>query len=266
MRSNKIKDMIRSVLPSTDRKGARKSKSGKKRSARRRVRLNLRTEDFDESKADFRRDVRLSYVVAMRRSADKVNPLMRWCRAKTEGMDTEEALGYVRGILPSSLIGDHAYFHWELERRPLHWRRGYRPSQTLQSFVDSTTFRLERALAIAPDLHHALNAEIKRRKVEGDPRRLLLGIHDVEAFVRDVAWPDKRGEDDLYYIERGVTLDLIERIEKGGREAALQFYVLHRNAGPNRYEALRVPLTGSRRLRETSRSFNWLSTSFRCSA
>ncbi len=34
-------------------------------------------------------------------------------------------------------------------------------------------------------------ASIKSEKLEGEPRRLLRGIHDVEAFVRDIAWPDK---------------------------------------------------------------------------
>lgn len=226
MRSNKIKDMIRSVLPATDRKGARRSKTAKKRHVRRRVRHDLYNEDFEESKADFRRDVRLFMVVRNRRGADKVNHFMRWCEAKTKGMDTEDALSYVRSILPSSLIGDHAYSHWEQHRKPRPWRFRFEPSQTLQSFVDSTTFRLKRALGVAPDLHHALNAEIKSRRLEGEPRRLLRGLHDVEAFVRDIAWPDKRGEDDLYYVERGVTLDLIGRIEKGGREAALQFLLI----------------------------------------
>jgi hypothetical protein len=226
MKRDKIKDMIRSVLPSTARKGAREAKTARKRYVRRRVRLDLHAKDFDESNADFLRDVRLSHVVWMRRGADKLNSFLRWCEARTKGMDADEALGYVRAVLPSSVIGDHAYLHWEQRRKPRPYNYGYlrpNPNQSLQSFVDSMTFRLRRALAIAPDLHQALNAEIKERKVEGEPRRLLRGLHDVEAFVREVAWPDKRGADP-YYIERGVALDMNERVEKGGREAALQFF------------------------------------------
>jgi len=224
MRSDKVKDMIRSVLPSTYRRYARAAKADRKRQLRRGVRGDLRNEDFDETKADFHRDARVSDVVWHRRLGDKINHFMRWCRARTEGMDTDDALSYVRSILPSNLIGDHAYGHWEDIRKP-RYRRPWpdEPAQSRQSYIDSTTFRLKRALGVAPDLHHALNASIKREKVEGDPRRLLRGIHDVEAFVGDIAWPDKRDEDDLYYIERRVTRDLIERIEKGGREAALQF-------------------------------------------
>lgn len=220
MRSNKIKDMIRSVLPSTARKYARAAKAEEKRKVRRRVRKDLHSEDFDESKVDFRRDARLSNIVFGRRLGDKVNPLMRWCRAKTEGMDTDDALSYVRAILPASVIGDHAYSHWESVRKPRYWN-GPGPQWSRQSFVDSNTFRLKRALAIAPDLHHVLNAEIKRRKMAGEPRRPLLGIHDVESFVNEVAWPVDYGAEYLFRIEWEVTLELIERIEKGGREAAL---------------------------------------------
>ena len=225
MRTNKTKDMIRSVLPSTARKGARHAKANRKRRVRRHVRQDLHREDF-EPKADLKLDARLSDVVWDRRGADKLNHFMRWCEAKTKGVDTDDALGYVRSILPSSLIGDHAYGHWKAHRMRHQFRFRYEPPQSLQSYIDSTTCRLKRALDVAPDLHHALNASIKREKVEGDPRRLLRGVHDVDAFVRDTAWPDKRGDDDLFYIERRVTRDLIDRVEKGGREAALDVFAL----------------------------------------
>jgi|GEM_PF-2270417 len=235
MRSNKIKDMIRSVLPSTARAYARAAKSSRKRELRRTLRQDLHHEDFDETKADFTRDARVSDIVWGRRGADKLNHFMRWCRAKTKGMDTEDALSYVRTILPPSLIGDHAYSHWESERKPRPWSRyHYEPGQSRQSYIDSTTCRLKRALGIAPDLHHALNASIKRDKMEGEPRRLLRGIHDVEAFVRAIAWPDKRGEDDLFYVERRLTRDLIARVEKGGREAALGVFPRRRLGGVRR--------------------------------
>ena len=223
MRSNKTKDMIRSLLPSIYRQFARKAKSEQKRGLRRGLRQELRKEDFDDTKIDFGRDACVSDVVWHRRLGDKIRHFIRWCNARTEEMDTEDALSYVRSILPSSVIGDHAYGHWEDIRESRTYRRPWpedRP-QTRQSYIDSTTCRLKRALGIAPDLHQALNASIKRDTVESDPRRLLRGIHDVEAFVRAIAWPDKRGEDDLFSIERRVTRDLIARVEKGGREAAL---------------------------------------------
>jgi hypothetical protein len=245
MRSNKTKDMIRSVLPSLYRQYARKAKNGRKRQHRRGLRQELRTEDFDETKIDFNRDARVSDVVWYRRLGDKITHFMRWCEAKTEGMDTDDALSYVRSILPSSLIGDHAYGHWEDIRgdRPYRRRPRYEPPpQTVQSYIDSTTCRLKRALAVAPDLHYALNAEIKCRKEEGDPRRLLCGIHDVEAFVRHIAWPDKRGEDDLFYIERRITRDLIAKVEKGGREAALPLF--HPLVAVDIFDVVRDEATG----------------------
>src|SRR5690242_6706855 len=102
MRSDKVKDMIRSVLPSTYRRYARAAKADRKRQLRRGVRGDLRNEDFNETKADFNRDARVSDVVWHRRLGDKINHFMRWCHARTEGMDTDDALSYVRSILPSN--------------------------------------------------------------------------------------------------------------------------------------------------------------------
>jgi len=56
--------------------------------------------------------------------------------------------------------------------------------------------------------------------LQNQAARLLAGMHDVEAFVRTIAFPGNR-----YVTERSLKLELIEQIEhtKGGREAALQF-------------------------------------------
>ena len=228
MRSDKIKDMIRSILPSTARNRARFAKRRTIRQNRLMVRKALR-QDPDATKLDVRRGANQSMNVRERRWADKLNHFMRWCGAITKGMSTDEALGHVRGILPSSLIGDHAYGHWERKRKPFPygWRPYQRP-QSRESFCDSTTFRLQRALAVAPGLHRALNAAIKLSKQEGEPRRLLRGIHDVHSFVEDIAFRDesryRKDVPDPFAIERRTTLEMIEKIEKGGREAALQVY------------------------------------------
>src|SRR4029079_4523954 len=93
-------------------------------------------------------------------------------------------------LLPANLIGDHALGHWEQEvgrrryPRLSYWERNERTSQ---SFVDSTTFRLRRALMVDPTLHARLNAAIKERKVSEEPQRLLAGTHDVPDFVRMIA-------------------------------------------------------------------------------
>ena len=219
MKRDKIKTMVRSILPST-RRGVARDKALLKRELRRGVRLELRTEDFEESPADFQRDVSMSGLVWGRRGGDKLNHFIRWCEALTKGMSTEDALSFVKSILPDSVIGQHAYRHWEQHRKPkshavFESYRG-RGKREEQSYVDSTTFRLRRAMADDPTLLGRLNAAIKHEKPLDQPRRLLLGIHDVADFVRTIV-------ELPYDDERRVTRILIEAIE-GGREAALSVY------------------------------------------
>src|SRR5262245_58895342 len=149
MKKDKIKDMIRSILPSKARRRARFTKAMLNRTARRTVRHDLHAENLD---ADLRRKPHFTWMVWERRGADKLNHFMRWCEAITAGMSDDDALGYVKSILPDSLIGRHAYGHWEAHRKP-------RPYPALpfvpyarreQSFIDSTTFRLRRALKVDP--------------------------------------------------------------------------------------------------------------------
>ena len=214
MKRNKIKDMIRSILPSKARRRARLTKATLNRNVRRAVRHDLNVENFD---ADLRRKPYFRSMLWERRGADKLNHFMRWCEAITAGMSAEDALSYVRSLLPDSLIGDHAYGHWEAHRKPNRYRTWPYVSHKRreQSFIDSTTFRLRRALMVDPSLHARLNAEIKARTPEERPWRVLAGIHDVEAFVRDIN-----------ELERTITLELIEQIEKqkGGRKVALRVY------------------------------------------
>jgi hypothetical protein len=216
MRHDKTRDMIRSILPSTSDAYARFAKASRKRAHRHAIRIEVRCEDHEETAANLLRDCYVADIVRDRRGADKLHHFMRWCYAITEGMSTEDALGYVRAILPASLIGDHAYGHWEQDRkhdsqRRIPWHEQER--RGAQSWRDSTLFHFRRALHADPELHARLNAEIKRRKAPGEPRRLLAGLHDVEAFV-DAVRPPGRWETDLYYIERDAML--------GGLTAALR--------------------------------------------
>lgn len=209
MNKDKTRDMIRSILPSTARRRARFTKAMLNRQVRHGVRTDLHVEDLD---TDLRRTPYFRSMLWDRRGADKLNHFMRWCREITAGMSTQEALDYVRALLPANLIGDHAYGHWEHYRKNLDRpRRRYRTrEQNVQSYNDSMTFRLRRALTVDPSLHGRLNEEIKRRTPEEEPpHRLLAGLHDVEAFVRE-SWS----------LEREVTRELIEEIEKtkGGRK------------------------------------------------
>lgn len=222
--------MIRSILPSTARVRARWQKAYVNREVRRSIREDLRSQN---EQRDLARDTDLSGIVAWRRGSDKLNHFLRWCHEITKGMTVDDAIGHVRGILPSSLVGQHALDHWIRERRPrMYSSRYYSASrQSWQSFVDSTTFRLKRALIIDPTLHARLNATIKSRKPADEPRRLLAGAHDVHDFVRAIA-------ESPHNIERSTTFELIEQIEKqkGGRKAALRIFysVIALNRGSSR--------------------------------
>jgi hypothetical protein len=200
----KLQDMVRSILPSRARTGPRCAKAIRKRAHRRVIRMELHHEDAETTAANFLRGVSVSDIVGWRRGADKLNHFMRWCRALTKGMTTEDALAFVRSMLPKNVIGDHAYGHWESERKPrfryLNFAKDRRRRD--QSYQDSGTFRLRRALDEDPALHGRLNAEIKNAVPIDEPRRLLEGVHDVDAFVRDVG-------EDRYLAVRKVFLRMI---------------------------------------------------------
>ena len=224
----KLRDMVRSILPSRYRTGPRREKENRKRSHRRQIREEVTHVDPETTKADLYRDVRVSDIVQGRRGGDKLHHFFRWCHAMTAGMTTEEALAFVRGILPRNVIGDHAYGHWEQEIKP-YWRSANFPiwipnaeERRFQSRYDSMRFRLRRALDEDPALQGVLNRMIKARKKIDEPRRMLLGVHDVDDFVHHI----------LTYkctdVELRCVMQMIEQVEKGGLAAALQFLVSSR--------------------------------------
>lgn len=190
MKHDKLRDMVRSILPSRYRGLMRDMKAQRKRAHRRTVRIDVRHEEFEETAADLLRDVRVNDIVQWRRDGDKLNHFLRWCERRTAGMARTEALDAVRAILPAGLIGDHAFQHWEQylkrkDRVSVSYYDELRRKERGQH--DSAVFRLRRALSVDPSLHGRLNAEIKEVTTP-ERRRLLLGLYDVEAFVRDV-WP-----------------------------------------------------------------------------
>src|SRR5687768_10368223 len=93
----KLRTMVRSILPSKARRGPRRAKATENRRVRRSVRERLRVRDFD---TDLRRDSFHTPTVQWRRGADKLNHLLRWCAVLTNGMTRQGKLDYVRKILP----------------------------------------------------------------------------------------------------------------------------------------------------------------------
>jgi hypothetical protein len=225
MKKEKTRDMIRSILPSKARGAARIDKALLKRAHRRDVRIDVSLRDFETTKADFARDVSLWSVVWDRRAADKLNHFIRWCEKITAGLSAEEKLGYVKGLLPRNLIGDHAYSHWQSHVKRVRYC-GER-SRTLQSMYDSARFHLRRALEIDPDLQRRLNAMIKSRKLPDEPRRLLLGFHDIDAFLFDIiglGWKRQRWERYWMPPEYAAERAAVRKLVKSGRKPLFEFW------------------------------------------
>jgi hypothetical protein len=66
----KLRDMVRSILPSTHRTGPPWAKAARKRDHRRKVRIELHVEDPETTKADLARDVYVVDIVSWRRAGD----------------------------------------------------------------------------------------------------------------------------------------------------------------------------------------------------
>lgn len=128
----KLRDMARSVLPSTRRKNAKAEKQQVARKNRRQInrdcKASISYEDYldcpaENHKIDTRKkNDSYTYLLSNRRSADKVGPLIHWAQAKVhkENIDLNDAESFFKAILPKNLIGSHAWTHLEYYMRPKH--------------------------------------------------------------------------------------------------------------------------------------------------
>jgi hypothetical protein len=172
----KVTDMIRSVLPSNARKGARASRRLIHRAASHTFKTRLRAGDYDVV-VDIRGAI--DEMVWDRRAADKVAPLVRWAlhHVRTDlalrDAGTAERLDHFRQLLPDTTIGRHALSHiaWPLEQVE---RRGRpRPDRWRPPSLASTVHALYEA-----GYHAELN---KRLKISRLPT--LAGLHDIDLFA-----------------------------------------------------------------------------------
>ncbi len=112
----KLKDMIESILPSK-RRGRQTAYYFKRmecRKVRRKVRQYIQTCDQEGyTNKNLKLKPYQTQNVWQRRYSDKINHFERWASRLTLGMEEEEALAYIRRLLPRNLIGDHAFSHWE---------------------------------------------------------------------------------------------------------------------------------------------------------
>lgn len=115
----KVRQMARSILSSTRRKGARDDLRIIKKRSRSRIRQELRhvlrDEDYeadDDVDLLYYPDEQIRRVVWERRAADKLAHFERWAIEVTRDIpEPDGRLAAMRGMLPKGLIGDHAISH-----------------------------------------------------------------------------------------------------------------------------------------------------------
>lgn len=185
----KARDMARSILPSTARKGARDARThirGRERARERDLLHQLRfCVDPDDFEGVLGEELHheMASMVWDRRAADKVAPLLRWTErtiardARLATASPAEREVHFRNLLPPGLIGDHAVSHlrWVLDDRP--WpsrsRRRVGGSDALVPLVEDVV-----AAGRHGDLNRRIRAEVPRK------------------VVRDVLLPAERIVDD----------------------------------------------------------------------
>jgi len=193
--NEKARDMARSVLPSTARKGARDTRATihrRERAHERQLLHDLRhSSEPDDFEGDLgvasrhRRDV--ADMVSDRRAADKVSPLIAWAERLVDrdpmlcAATPEDREVYFRKVLPPGLIGNHAISHlyWVLDDRRAWWSRARRHTE----HAPNPDVAIVEAIISAGrhgDLNRRLRAELDRvvaATVRLPPERLIDGDH-----------------------------------------------------------------------------------------
>ena len=209
----KIKDMSRSVLPSTGRKFARDNRRIIHKQLRARELAAVTAYRRDSDPDSVTPDVCGTYapditqLVRNRRAQDKVGPLVRWAEATIaadpvlRSAPRAEQVAYFARLMPDTTIGRHAVQHIE---QALEWHeRRARYNASRSTAPGPHVAEMERQLRqiLEAGLHATLNAGLRRLadtqevrpRATSMPRRLLLGSHDIEAFTTEMArWPTVR--------------------------------------------------------------------------
>jgi hypothetical protein len=130
MQKDKIRDMLRSILPSKGERSARFEKAHANKQNRTRVRQTLRQYNNDEwgddseermeariYNSDRRRHYNIRMMKSERREADKINHFVHWCKKRTahiEDDQPQEKYYYISSLIggPSDMIREHALGHF----------------------------------------------------------------------------------------------------------------------------------------------------------
>lgn len=196
---DKKRDMSRSILPSSWR-WAKETRRRHHKKARTHERILL--DELDVSQLDLEEGIcdvgdftglektrsrDLRGMVKMRRSSDKVAPMMRWAESITKTLPIEDRLSKVRAIMPKGVIGEHAVSH-------LVWNDHFRTSNNIKHYPKKRSLetvlvellRNEVLRGAQADVNRAIKKAHKNLQVYKETPRTLKGIHDVEDFVREV--------------------------------------------------------------------------------
>ena len=230
---SKQRDMVRSVLPSTARKGARASLNAIRRAERSRARSRMAVyrgivHDIDEVEhdpaLDRYPDEDIKSAMWTRRMYDNASPLLRWGPRQVAHLRIEDRLAALGRMLPDTTAGRHAIDHLR-EHDELRvpgtedWYTAYvaerereRVEQEARRVAMRARLRERVRRALEAGAHATLNRWLKNaaRDRSADEQfevRLLAGLHDIDAFV-DHWCPQTRPRRDL----TGVLLTVLDEI------------------------------------------------------
>lgn len=213
----KVKDMVRSVLPSTrgsatqvEKKIAKKAARSKDTQAMKKMVEHI--DAYDDYVDEYKKmNIKVRGIVHDRRLYDKIAPLIRWAPKVTSGKH-DERLAQLRSMMPDNTIGRHAITHvqhldeFDNPNNPYNFIKYSDKRRARVSFDRAAA--LGEILKAKPWLHSELNKALKTAhkqnwvdgpmkqignvfvkthiKVGAKTPRCLKGLHDVEAFVKDV--------------------------------------------------------------------------------
>ncbi len=216
--NEKARDMARSVLPSTARKGARQTRAHIHGRERARLRAELHAlrsigQEADDFEGDLawtaKRDIK--EMVNDRRGADKVGSLIAWAERVVErdpaltSANWNDRAVYFGKLLPPGLIGNHAIFHlrWALDDRGR-----YRWTGACQRQVDTPPSSVEMVQAIvAAGRHGELNRRIRSsvssmvvRSVRLPAERIIDDENPAPGRLVPARWVDERRRRDVRFL------------------------------------------------------------------
>ncbi len=237
----KALQMARSTLWSNARKGSRENlnivRRVNRRSATERLhkyrgaRFSCAEEIYDDDEDNLTEYVgphKMNFGEAIydRRSSENVHPFMRWAKEVTKDVPVRERREYLLNLVPDTIAGRHAVSHcWFLRPEHFDYEELRRKRQEERDFRFACEYaeaveRLTKILHTGGHdrFNHILSKTSVFRRVYEDGRwrykyetedRRLLGLHDVEDFIRYFA-KKRAGEQlnnalDAYDKERGRT-------------------------------------------------------------